>query len=138
MTVASLPRSAPPGFGRVACAVACLLVISGSGVRAEEMATATVPAPEGRISALSGTVSVHATGQERWSAAVVERKLASGEGLWTQPGAQASVMLGAAALELPEQTQIEITNLSAVDTEFRLVQGALGLSVPKLGRGVPI
>ena len=89
----------------------------------------------GRIAGLSGTVSVHASGQSQWVAAVAERALATGEGLWTQPGGSARLALGGAAIELREKTQLELASLSATDAELRLVQGALDLRVPGLAGG---
>jgi hypothetical protein len=116
---------------RVGCAVACLLVSAGAG-RAED---AAAPERAGRIGALSGTVSAHGAGQTQWLAAVSDRALAPGDGVWTQPGAQARLELGAAAVALQEKTQVELVALTGADAELRLIQGAIELAVPGIGRG---
>ncbi|MBI3515820.1 MAG: FecR domain-containing protein [Proteobacteria bacterium] len=135
MLVAFGSRIVPPGIGRVAGAVACLLMLAAAGAHAGE-ADAVAPGRDSRISELAGTVSVHVPGQTtQWGVAVVDRVMASGEGLWTQPGGRARLALGGAAVELQEQTQLELANLTGLDTELRLVQGAIGVTVPRLGPG---
>src|SRR5581483_1802261 len=114
-------------------AVAALVLASAASLADE---APTGPGDRaGRIGTLSGTVSVHGAGQTRWIAAVSERALVSGDGVWTQPGARAKVELGRGAFELQEQTQIEVANLTGVDAELKLVQGALGVTVPSFGPG---
>src|SRR4051812_49101428 len=100
------------------CAAVAALVLASAASLADEGPAGPGDRPgdrSGRIGALSGTVSVHAAGQTRWIAAVSERALVSGDGVWTQPGARAKVELGRAALELQEQTQLEVANLTGVD-----------------------
>ncbi|HUA51629.1 MAG TPA: hypothetical protein VMB81_05665 [Candidatus Sulfotelmatobacter sp.] len=117
-----------------------------SDAQKSDTATSDTPPPDapnaagaidgaGRIAGLSGTVSVHGSGQSQWLAAVAERALATGEGLWTQPGGSARLALGGAAVELREKTQLELASLSATDAELRLVQGALDLRVPGVAGG---
>jgi ferric-dicitrate binding protein FerR (iron transport regulator) len=122
---------------RAGCAVACLVALASAGRAADDGPNASARAA--RIGALSGTVSVHGAesgpGKAQWLAAVTDRVLAPGDGLWTQPGAHASLELGGAAVELQEKTQIELAGLSAVDAELRLVQGAVELRLPAFGPG---
>ncbi len=135
MLVAS--RASSWSVVRGCAAITALALISAASL-ADEGPTGPGDRPgdrSGRIGALSGTVSVHAAGQTRWIAAVSERALVSGDGVWTQPGARAKVELGRAAFELQEQTQVEVTNLTGVDAELKLVQGALGVTVPSFGPG---
>jgi hypothetical protein len=80
-------------------------------------------------------VSVRSAGQPQWRPAAAERQLAPGDDLWTQPGAQAKLELGSAAVALQEKTQVQVGALSANDTELRIVQGALEVAVPAIGRG---
>ncbi len=133
MSVVSGARITPRAVARAGCAVAWLLALAAPG-RAGETA-ADPAAPVGRIVAVSGAVSVHGPEQTQWSAAEVERTVAPGEGLWTQPGARATVTLGGAQLGLEEKTQVELANLTDQDTEVRLVQGAIDLRVPAIARG---
>jgi ferric-dicitrate binding protein FerR (iron transport regulator) len=116
---------------RVGCAAACLIVSAGAGW-AED---AAAPERSARIGALSGTVSARGAGQSQWLAAVTDRVLAAGDGVWTQPGAQAQLELGGGAVALQEKSQLELVVLSGVDTELRLVQGEIELTVPSLGAG---
>jgi hypothetical protein len=116
---------------RVGLAVACLVGFT-LAAHAEEPAR---PNAGARIGSLGGTVSVRGAGQPQWRPAAAERQLAPGDDLWTQPGAQAKLELGHAAVALQEKTQVQVGTLSGTDTEFRIVQGALELSVPALGRG---
>lgn len=116
---------------RAGTAVACLIALTLPALAAE-------PAPAeraARIGSLSGTVSARSTGQQQWLAAVTERALAPGDQVWTQPGAQAKLELGGAALALQEKTQVELVLLSATDAELKLVQGTAELVVPTIGRG---
>src|SRR5689334_14322816 len=99
------------------CAAVALLALVSAGSLADEGPGERPGDRAGRIGALSGTVSVHAAGQSRWIAAVSERALVSGDGVWTQPGARAKVELGRAAFELKEQTQLEFANVTGGDAE---------------------
>ncbi|MBV8169904.1 MAG: hypothetical protein JO021_24170 [Alphaproteobacteria bacterium] len=120
------------------CAAVVALALASAASLADEGPTGPGDRPgdrAGRIGMLSGTVSVHAAGQSRWIAAVSERALVSGDGVWTQPGARAKVEFGRAAFELQEQTQVEVATLTGVDAELKLVQGALGVTVPSFGPG---
>jgi hypothetical protein len=117
------------------CAAVALLALVSAGSLADEGPGERPGDRAGRIGALSGTVSVHAAGQSRWIAAVSERALVSGDGVWTQPGARAKVELGRAAFELKEQTQLEFANVTGGDAELKLVQGALDVTVPSFGPG---
>jgi hypothetical protein len=116
---------------RVGCAVGCLLASVGVG-QAEDAAS---PERTAHIGALSGTVSTRGAGQTQWLAAVSDRVLAPSDGVWTQPGAQARLELGAAAVSLREQTQVELVGLTGVDAELRLIQGTIEVTVTGLGRG---
>src|SRR5258706_11088876 len=135
MLVAS--RASSWSVVRGGAAITALALISAASL-ADEGPTGPGDRPgdrSGRIGALSGTVSVHAAGQTKWIAAVSERALVSGDGVWTQPGARARVELGRAAIELQEQTQLELAHVSPVDAALRLVQGALELALPSFGPG---
>jgi hypothetical protein len=116
---------------RVGSAVACLVMSAGTGWAGD----AAAPERTARIAALSGTVSTHGAGQTQWMAAVSQRVLKPGDGLWTQPGAEARLELGGGAVALKEQTQVELVGLSGSDAELRLIQGIVELTVPALGSG---
>jgi len=117
---------------RVGAAVACLVGFTLAAAHAED---AGRPNAAARLGSLSGTVSVRSAGQPQWRPASADRQLAPGDDVWTQPGAQAKLEFGGAAVALQEKTQIQVGALSTTDTEFRIVQGALEFSVPALGRG---
>ena len=116
---------------RVGSAVACLLVSAGPGWAVD----AASPERSARIGELSGTVSTHGAGQTQWLAAVSDRMLALGDGVWTQPGARARLEFGAVAVALQEQTQVDLVVLTGSDTQLRLVQGTVELTVPALAAG---
>ena len=116
---------------RVGSAVACLLVSAGPGWAVD----AASPERSARIGELSGTVSAHGAGQTQWLAAVSDRMLAPGDGVWTQPGARARLELGAVGVALQEQTQVDLVVLTGSDTQLRLIQGTVEVAVPALGAG---
>ena len=136
------PDAAPPAAAPDPAAQNAEPAPAALGADAAEPAAAPPPADSvdaaeaaSRIAGLSGTVAVHGSGQSQWLAAVAERALAAGEGVWTEPGAKARLEVGAAAVELGEKTQLELAAVDGRDAELRLVQGALDLSVPGLARG---
>jgi len=116
------------------CAAVAALALTTVASAAPSWAETSPGRRGSRIGTLSGTVSVHAAGQTKWIAAVSERALVSGDGVWTQP-ARAPGRGRGAAFELQEQTQLELANLTGVDAALRLVQGALDVTVPSFGPG---
>ncbi len=116
------------------CAAACLLALAGPG-RAAEPDTESAADRAGRITELTGKVTVHGAGENQWQAAAAERALEAGAGVWTQPGASARLQVGSAEVELQEKTQAELATLSRQDAELRLVQGTLRLTVPGMAPG---
>ncbi|MBV9775517.1 MAG: hypothetical protein JO143_00565, partial [Acetobacteraceae bacterium] len=51
------------------------------------------PARVGALTRARGTVSLHAAGADTWSPAAVNDPITPGEGVWTEPGAEARIDL---------------------------------------------
>ena len=93
------------------------------------------PARVGRLAALSGTVSFHTADQDQWSAAVANLPVTSGDAVWTEPGARASLDVAGNRLTLDSQTELGLPVLDdhALSAEER--QGTLYLHLRAVPQG---
>ena len=105
---------------------------SGSAPRAADQQDVTPPARVGAITLLTGTVSFHAAGAESWDPAVLNYPLTAGEGVWTQPGAEARVTLSDTRLVLSGSTELEISTLDERSLVANLPQGEAYVRVRSL------
>lgn len=85
------------------------------------------PARVGRIAAVSGEVWLFDTELRDWVAATRNRPLTQGERLAVAAGASAELQVGASALMLDGDTEIEATRLDDERLQFALLRGSLGL-----------
>jgi hypothetical protein len=95
-------------------------------------ATEDPPGRVGRLSLLTGGVSLHAPGQEDWAAATVNFPVTAGEALWTDPGAMAEIEVGSTAIRLGGATELEIGRLDDRRLEATLDQGEINIRLMRL------
>lgn len=98
------------------------------------------PARVGWLANLSGTVSFHAAGQDQWAAASQNYPFATGDAVWTQPQAQASVMVDASRLTLNGGSELTAQEIDQTTVTAVLSQGEvfLNLVAMKPGQSVVI
>jgi len=82
------------------------------------------PARVGRVSQISGTASYHTLDMEYWEAAQVNFPVKAGDSFWTEPGARATLQLGAGVLRLDSETEIEIQQLDGWTVQIAVLRGA--------------
>lgn len=85
------------------------------------------PARVGRIAAVSGEVWLFDTESRGWVAATRNRPLTQGDRLAVAAGGSAELQVGASALVLDGDTEIEATRLDDERLQFALHRGSLGL-----------
>jgi hypothetical protein len=93
------------------------------------------PALVGQIAALAGTVSFHGAGVTTWSAATLNYPVSSGDGLWTEPGAGATVAVGASEIMLSDSTEFEVDTLDPKTLTASEAQGELFVNLALLQPG---
>ena len=69
------------------------------------------PARVGRLAGLTGAVSFHTADQEQWATAVPNMPVTTGDAVWTEPGARASLDIGPNRLTLDAGTELTLTTL---------------------------
>ena len=99
-------------------------------------ATAVDP-PErvGRLAAITGTVSFHTTDQENWSPATLNYPLTTGDALWTEPEARASVEVGGSLVALDGGTDFQIDELTPTSLAATLAQGQIYVNLQHMAAG---
>ncbi|MEA1651777.1 DUF6600 domain-containing protein [Nitrospirillum sp. BR 11164] len=117
-------------------ALALLMTISpfmGDLARAQEGAPAyddggdqyagDPPARVGRLARVQGTVSFHTADGTQWDPATPNYPLTSGNALWTEPGASATVDVSTTRLVMDGTTELDIDSLDDRDLTADLAQG---------------
>ncbi|MEA1674043.1 DUF6600 domain-containing protein [Nitrospirillum sp. BR 11163] len=117
-------------------ALALLMTISpfmGDLARAQEGAPAyddggdqyagDPPARVGRLARVQGTVSFHTADGTQWDPATPNYPLTSGNALWTEPGASATVDVSTTRLIMDGTTELDIDSLDDRDFTADLAQG---------------
>lgn len=83
------------------------------------------PALVGRIARMTGTVSQHGAGADRWEPALANFPLSAGSALWTEPGAGAEVEVGPDRWALDGGTQLQFDRLDDEGVTATLSRGEL-------------
>jgi hypothetical protein len=97
--------------------------------------------PPGRVARMNlaeGPVSyapADTGGNPRWTPAVLNRPLTSGDRLWTGQRARSELHIGSTAVRLGEQTSLDFVELDDDTTRLRLAQGTMKLRVRNLFEG---
>ena len=66
----------------------------------------------GRLSFLSGSVSLQVSGDSQWSDATINYPLSTGDRIYVDQGGRAEIELGDITLRLSDASDVTITNLS--------------------------
>ena len=93
------------------------------------------PARVARLSSFNGSVAFRSAGVDEWSAAEVNRPLATGDRLWTDEESHADVHAGATAVHLAPLTALAILRLDDRVWQMSLSQGAINVRVPRMDEG---
>jgi hypothetical protein len=91
------------------------------------------PGRIGRVSYLTGSVSLRPGGVDAWMPATLSYPLTSGDEVWSDKDARAEVHIGGSAVWLGPATLMDVQLLGDYQTQLRLKQGSLYVRVPRLG-----
>lgn len=93
--------------------------------RTAEMPVAATDAPArvGRLARISGVVSFHPDGAERWEPAMLNYPVSDGAAFWTEPGAQADIDLAASRMVMDASTELDINSMDSLAMNATLPQG---------------
>jgi hypothetical protein len=111
------------------------LVAAAITLATTNLAWADPPARVGRLSQISGTVSSHASGEDQWSAAVINEPVTSGNAFWTEPNSHAEIHVGSTALRMDGSTELDVTQLDDSGLQSQLMQGTVAINVPQIRDG---
>src|SRR2546427_12941637 len=87
----------------------------------------------GRLSFLSGSVSLRPGSVDDWGTATVNYPLTTGDHLWTDADARAEITIGSSAIRLTSQSAFGFLALDDRTTQVRLSQGTLAVRLRHLG-----
>lgn len=87
----------------------------------------------GRLSFVSGEVSLRPGGVDEWGAAPMNYPLTTGDDLWAPAGARVEIALGSTAIRLAPSTAAGFLALDDQTTQISLTQGSLQLRIRDLG-----
>jgi hypothetical protein len=97
--------------------------------------TGDPPARVGWLSNLSGSVSFHSASQDQWVTATQNYPVATGDAVWTQPQAAASVMVDSTRLALNGGTELTAQEIDQSTITAALSQGEVFLDIAALQQG---
>src|SRR5271167_4593397 len=129
-------------FGLIVTSLAAPVLAQEPGTSAElqiqeaspaAAAPAAPPGRVGRLSLVSGNVSVHASNGE--GDAVVNLPLSAGDSLRTGAQARAEFEIGADTIDLSADTEIAISKLNDQVMRVTVARGRIGLGLTQLGAG---
>jgi hypothetical protein len=93
------------------------------------------PARVGWLSNLSGSVSFHSASQDQWVTATQNYPVATGDAVWTQPQAAASVMVDSTRIALAGGTELTAQEIDQATITAALSQGEVFLDIAALQQG---
>jgi hypothetical protein len=106
------------------------VVMAGSAVAQDSAAQDSgPPALVGRISAITGPVSMQRSDSQDWIDAGVNEPVSIGDAVYAPEGADARIQIGATDLDLKSDTEIDIATLDDNAGTIRLDSGSLDLRV---------
>ncbi|HUD42235.1 MAG TPA: DUF6600 domain-containing protein [Dokdonella sp.] len=120
------PRSPFP-MVRAALALA-LTVLAGA-------ALADPPGRVARMSYISGNASFQPGGDDRWSEAMINRPLVTGDRLYTDSDSRVELEVGTAVLRMDDRTSLAFLDVNDDIVQVELTQGTLNLQVKRLFDG---
>ena len=102
-------------------AAAALLALASTPSRAQEDA----PLQAGRISAVSGAVSIQQVGSDDWGQAVPNFPLGPGDRVFTDSDGRAEIQVGKTLLHLGPRSDVSVVELSTTSLSFGVAQGSI-------------
>ncbi len=93
------------------------------------------PRPRRLARNLSGSVSFHSEGQNQWTTAAQNYPVASGDAVWTQPQAGASIMVDSSRIALAGGTELTVQEIDQTTITAALSQGEVFLGIAALQPG---
>jgi hypothetical protein len=81
---------------------------------------------------MSGTVSFHADGADRWEPATLNYPVNSGDALWTEPAASAEIQFDASHIVTTERTELDVDTLNDRTVTLTVPQGEAFLRLPEV------
>lgn len=90
------------------------------------------PGRAGRLNYLTGSVSFRPAGLDDWAPAEVNLTISTGDRLWTDSGSRAEMHIGATALRMASQTDLDILNVDDETTQLSVSQGTLCIHIHHL------
>lgn len=93
------------------------------------------PARVGWLANLAGAVSFHSAGQDQWTTASQNYPIATGDAVWTQPQAQASIMVDASRIALNGGTEVTAQEIDQATITTVLSQGEVFLNLVAMQPG---
>jgi hypothetical protein len=93
------------------------------------------PARVGRLNLIQGTVSFRASGVDEWAIAQPNRPLTTGDRLWTDENSRAEVHVGATAIRLSAQTELDFVNVDDNTLQMRLASGTATIRIRSVDDG---
>ena len=125
-TVVAMAMAAGPALGQPAPGPALAGAVPGA---------ADPPARVGQLAQLSGTVSYHLPGADRWEPAMLNLPVTTGSALWTEPSARAAVEVTGTRIALDQSSELDMTELDERGIVAGLPQGAVYVHVRRLEPG---
>jgi hypothetical protein len=117
-----------PRLSVVLCAAALCWTVPAAAQYADP------PGRVGRVSAVSGAVSLMPMGASDWSVASLNYPLTTGDALWVDSDARAEFHLGSSALQLGPMTSMSFDAISDFQTQLRMGQGSVHVRVRSLAQ----
>jgi hypothetical protein len=112
-----------------------LLLVAFNVARAADEPVPSFPTPP-RLSLLDGQVSFWRPGAQEWAPAVLNTPLVSGDSLFTGPGANTEIQIGAHAyLRMGNSTQVEVSSIEPDYLQIKLTTGETSVDVRELAVG---
>ncbi|MGC2415748.1 MAG: DUF6600 domain-containing protein, partial [Stellaceae bacterium] len=93
------------------------------------------PALVGRVSFVEGQISLHAAGETEWSAGAVNYPVATGGSFATDAQSRAELRIGSQTIDLANNTEIDVTQLTEQVMQLSVPQGRINLNLRALPQG---
>lgn len=104
-------------------AIAACLILASASVHAQD--GDDPPAQAGRLSALSGTVSIQPAGSDDWGQAYPNLPLGPGDRVYTDRDGRAEIQLGQSFLRIGPNSDVTFVNADPDGITFGVAQGAV-------------
>lgn len=110
--------------------IALCLALSCSAPLAAAAAPAAAAATRvGRVSFISGHVSVQPAGLDTWTPAAINRVISNGDHVFAAPNARAELHMGRLVVRLDGDTALEVQELTAHGARIALLQGRANINL---------